>query len=290
MNYLPSKSAILHSRFLFSFFLLPVYVFAIGQAPEGDGVKALLVFVIWHLFIYPASNGYNSYFDKDEGSIALLEKPPATDKSLYIFSLFLDFVGILLALLVSLQFTFAVFIYGVLSKLYSHPSVRLKKYPVVSFMVVFIFQGSFVYWTSYSALSDTDLREVWDDDFLIAGIICSCLIGASYPLTQVYQHDEDAKRGDTTLSMILGVKGTFVFAAALFVLATALMFVYWNRADQLENFWLFLLFIVPVLAVFLKWVIRLKKDKSEANFKNMSKMTWVSGVAMCGYFLVLLVV
>ena len=290
MNYLPSKSAILHSRFLFSFFLLPVYVFAIGQAPEVDGVKALLVFVIWHLFIYPASNGYNSYFDKDEGSIALLEKPPATDKSLYIFSLFLDFVGILLALLVSLQFTFAVFIYGVLSKLYSHPSVRLKKYPVVSFMVVFIFQGSFVYWTSYSAISATDLREVWNADFLIAGIICSCLIGASYPLTQVYQHEEDAKRGDTTLSMILGVKGTFIFAAALFVLATALMFVYWDRADQLENFWLFLGFIVPVLAVFLKWVIRLQRDKSEANFRNMSKMTWVSGVAMLGYFLVLLVV
>ena len=290
MNYLPSKSALLHSRFLFSFLLLPVYVFAIGQAPEVDGVKALLVFVIWHLFIYPASNGYNSYFDKDEGSIALLEKPPVTDKSLYIFSLFLDFVGILLALLVSLQFTIAVFIYGVLSKLYSHPSVRLKKYPVVSFMVVFIFQGAFVYWTSYSALSDTDLREVWDADFLIAGIICSCLIGASYPLTQVYQHEEDAKRGDTTLSMILGVQGTFVFAAFLFVLATGLMFVYWNRADQLENFWLFLGFIVPVLAVFLKWVIRLQRDKSEANFRNMSKMTWVSGVAMLGYFLVLLVV
>ena len=288
MNYLPSKSAIQHSRFLFSFFLMPVYLFAIGQVPEIDGIKALLVFVIWHLFIYPASNGYNSYFDKDEGSIALLEKPPATDKSLYVFSLFLDLTGILLALFVSMQFTLAVFIFGVLSKLYSHPSVRLKKYPFISFMVVFIFQGAFVYWTSYSAMSGMDLSEVWDIDLFTAGIICSCLIGASYPLTQVYQHEEDAKRGDTTLSMVLGVRGTFAFAAFLFALATVLMFVYWSRAGRLEYFWLFLCFILPVLAVFLKWLIKLQRDQSEANFKNMSKMTWVSGIAMFSYFLVLL--
>lgn len=289
MNFLPTKSAIQHSRFLFSFFLLPVYVFALSQAPEIHLFKAFLVFIIWHLLIYPASNGYNSYFDNDEGSIALLENPPPTDKSLYLFSLLLDLTGIILACFVSFEFVAAVFIYGLLSKLYSHPAVRLKKYPIISFLTVFVFQGAFVYWTSYSAISEQSLIGIWDKNFFLAGLICSCLVGASYPLTQVYQHEEDAKRGDKTLSMLLGLNGTFMFAAFLFLLASVLMFVYWSGLDRLGNFWMFLAFIVPVLFVFSNWILKLQKDKSEANFKNMSKMTWVSGAAMLGYFLLLII-
>jgi 4-hydroxybenzoate polyprenyltransferase len=288
MNLLPSKSAIQHSRFLFSLFLLPVFIFALGEVPFVNVFNATIVFAVWHLFIYPASNGYNSYFDKDEGSIALLEKPPAIDQSLYVFSLVLDCIGLALAFLVSIEFMLAAFLYGLLSKLYSHPAVRLKKYPIISFLVVFLFQGAFVYWTSYAAITGESLREVWSADFLIAGLICSCLVGASYPLTQVYQHEEDARRGDRTLSLLLGVNGTFVFSAFLFLSGTLLMYSYWLRQDQLQKFWLFLVFIIPVLAVFLSWIWQLRKDASEANFKNMSKMTMVSGLAMLLYFLTLL--
>lgn len=289
MTLIPTKSAIQHSRFLFSFFLMPVYVFALGEVKNIDTINAFLVFIAWHFFIYPASNGYNSYFDKDEGSIALLENPPPTDKSLYIFSLFLDLTGIILACFVSVEFVAAVFIYGVLSKFYSHPSVRLKKYPVISFLVVFIFQGAFVYWTTYMAISKENLSDAWNNNFILAGLICSCLIGASYPLTQIYQHDEDAKRGDKTLSIVLGINGTLAFAALLFLSATVLMFIYWFRQGRIENFWVFLAFIVPVLFVFLNWILKLRKNKSAANYKNMSKMTLVSGVAMLGYFLILLI-
>ena len=288
MNYLPTRSAIQHSRFFFSFFLLPVYVFALAGAGEVHLLRALLVFLIWHLFIYPASNGYNSYFDKDEGSIALLENPPPTDKSLYVFSLLLDLTGIILACFVSVEFVLAVFVYGLLSKAYSHPDIRLKKYPFISFLIVFIFQGAFVYWTSYAALSEENIGAIWNIESLTAGLICSCLIGASYPLTQVYQHQEDAKRGDKTLSIVLGVNGTFAFSAGLFVLATVLMFFYWQQKASLEFFWLFLVFIIPVLLVFLSWIMKLKADKSQANFKNMSRMTLVSGTAMLLYFAVLL--
>ncbi|MBC7912980.1 MAG: UbiA prenyltransferase family protein [Pyrinomonadaceae bacterium] len=289
MKYLPTKSAIQHSRFAFSFFLLPVFVFAWSQAPHIETYKTLLVLIIWHFFIYPASNGYNSYFDKDEGSIALLEKPPLTDKSLYVFSLFLDLTGLLLACFIGIEFVLAVFTYGLLSKLYSHPYVRLKKYPIISFLVVFIFQGAFIYWTSFCALSGISIFAVHDIQFILAGFICSCLIGASYPLTQVYQHEEDAKRGDKTLSIVLGIKGSFAFAALLFTTATLLMYIYWNQQAKISNFWIFLLFILPVLAVFVNWIIKVLKDSGEANFKNMSRMTLLSGTMMLLYFLVVLV-
>src|SRR6476660_1382931 len=127
---LPSRSAILHMRFGFSFFLLPVFLFAMSQAPQVLFLNAFLTFVVWHLLVYPASNGYNSYFDKDEGSIALIEKPPKVDKSLHYFSVILDLAVLMLAALVNWGLFITVVIYGVFSKLYSHPSVRLKKFPV----------------------------------------------------------------------------------------------------------------------------------------------------------------
>ncbi len=286
--YLPSRSTFLHMRFFFSFFLLPVYLFALSQAPTMVVTNAVLVFIIWHFFIYPASNGYNSYFDKDEGSIALLEKPPMTDKSLYQYSLGLDLIGVLLSFIVSVEFAIATLLYGILSKMYSHPSIRLKKYPVISFLVVFIFQGAFVYWLSYTAISGISILKVWNLSFFIAGLVCSCLIGASYPLTQVYQHKEDKKRGDITLSVILGIKGSFAFAALLFLLASVLIYWYWQLEHQIRNFWLFLLFIIPVLVIFLKWLLEVLKNEKNANFKNMSRMTLSSGTAMLIYFLIVL--
>ncbi|WP_207421858.1 UbiA family prenyltransferase [Desertivirga brevis] len=285
MPILPSKSALLHMRFLFSFFLLPVFVFALSQAVTVRPFSAILVFIAWHLFVYPASNGYNSYFDKDEGSIALLEKPPAVDKSLYWFSLLFDLIGFVLGLLVSLEFAFCTVLYGLLSKMYSHPSVRLKKNPVTSFLVVFIFQGAFVYWASLAALSGTSIAEMWSKEVLIGGLICSCLIGASYPLTQVYQHEEDTRRGDRTLSLLLGIRGSFMFSGMLFLVGVILVFFYWEFRGSIANFWLFLLFTLPVGYVFFSWFAKVFKDKTNANFKYMSRMTLTSGASMLLYFL-----
>ena len=159
---------------------------------------------------------------------------------------------------------------------------------MISFLVVFIFQGAFVYWLCYTAISGISIFKVWDLPFFIAGLVCSCLIGASYPLTQIYQHEEDRKRGDITLSIILGIKGSFAFAALLFLLATVLIYWYWQLEHQIRNFWLFLLFIIPVLLIFLKWLLKVLRNEQNANFKNMSRMTLSSGTAMLIYFLVVL--
>jgi len=285
MKLLPSRSAFLHLRLPFSLFLLPVFVFALSQSPIINTLHAVLVFISWHFFIYPSSNGYNSYFDKDEGSIALLEQPPKVDHSLYSLSLLFEFVGIIIAAFVGWQFTIAVISYGIFSKLYSHPSIRLKKYPVISFLVVFIFQGAFVYWASYSAIAQSNIILDWNTNYFLAGLVCSCLIGASYPLTQVYQHTEDTKRGDQTLSIVLGVKGSFLFSAILFVFGAIILFIYWKIAGKLINFYVFIAFCIPIGLIFISWLISVFKDSRQANFKNMSQMTFTSSLAMLSYFL-----
>jgi len=276
------KSVILHLRFPFSLMLLPVFLFALSTAHFVNNTYAVVVFVVLHLLIYPASNGYNSYFDKDEGSIALIKSPPKVGKSLYQTAIFLEWIGVLLALWVSLPFALCVLLYNFISKAYSHPAVRLKKYPILSFLVVFVFQGGFMYLSCIYAVSNFFMLFT-NDDFL-AAMICSCLIGASYPLTQVYQHEEDCKRGDQTLSLLLGIKCSFLFSGLVFFIGLILMFIYWKNQNNLLNFWIFLLFCVPVVFYFVNWFVKVLKIPAAANFKNTMQMTFISSGMMLLYF------
>jgi hypothetical protein len=70
------KDTILHLRIPFSIYLFPVFWFGISQSLNIHAIDVLIVGIVLHLFIYPASNLYNSYMDKDTGSIGGLEHPP----------------------------------------------------------------------------------------------------------------------------------------------------------------------------------------------------------------------
>src|SRR5262249_24076102 len=154
-----SKSTLLHLRFPFSFFLLPVYLFAVCISPNVSGENLLWSFVIIHLLLYPASNGYNSYFDKDEKSIGGLKNPPPVKKDLYYTSLIMDGAAIVLALVfVSKEFAVMLLIYGLASKAYSHPSIRLKKYAIAGWLTVVFFQGIFTFAMSYIGINKFPLE------------------------------------------------------------------------------------------------------------------------------------
>lgn len=60
-------------RIPFSFFLMPLFLFAYSLAETVVHYKALFSFLIIHFLVYPASNGYNSFVDRDEESIGGLE-------------------------------------------------------------------------------------------------------------------------------------------------------------------------------------------------------------------------
>ncbi|QEM06975.1 ubiquinone biosynthesis protein UbiA [Mucilaginibacter rubeus] len=288
-QFIPTRSAFAHLRLVFSVFLLPVYLFAFSQASAVKTWAAVLVFFIWHFLAFPASNGYNSYFDKDEDSIALLAKPPEVDLSLYYFSILLEAIAFLLGFIISWEFACAVLIYGIMSKLYSHPATRLKKYPIISFLTVFIFQGCFIYYTTYTALTGTSLFDHWDLGLIIPGAISSCLIGASYPLTQVYQHEEDSRRGDKTLSIVLGYKGSFIFSGVLFAAGIALSYWYWHLAGMMLNFYFFIACAAPIFFFFNYWFYKVGQSTANANFKNAMRMNFISSGCMLIYFGVLAV-
>ena len=99
------RSTIQLLRFHFSFFLMPVYWFALSQVVNKNLPRAILIFVILHLLIYPASNGYNSYMDRDETSIGGLKNPLLPTKQLFHVTVFMDVLGYFTQLLYQLLFS-----------------------------------------------------------------------------------------------------------------------------------------------------------------------------------------
>src|SRR5579862_5070985 len=132
-------------RFHFSFFLMPVYWFALGQIKHVDIFAAVLIFIILHMLVYPSSNGYNSYMDRDETSIGGLKNPSQPTKQLFYTSVIMDAVALLLSFLVSAYFVAGIFAYILSSRAYSYRGIRLKKYAVIGYLTVVLFQGAVIF-------------------------------------------------------------------------------------------------------------------------------------------------
>ena len=281
-----TRSTFLHLRIPFSFFLMPVFLFAWAISEKVSTLNFVLVFTSLHFFLYPASNGYNSYFDKDEGSIGGLENPPKVSKELYTTSLMFDIVGLVIGLLVGWQFAVLLLIYGLVSKAYSHPAIRLKKYPFISWLVIGVFQGAFTFLMVYIGLNAISIQVVsWEA--IHPALLSSFLLLGSYPMTQIYQHKEDRERGDITISLLLGVKGTFILTGVLFGLATVGYLLYFQAIGSNELAITFLLSMLPTVLYFGYWFLKVLKSKEEANFKSTMRLNLVSALSLNLFFLYL---
>ncbi|WP_338814723.1 UbiA family prenyltransferase [Bernardetia sp. Wsw4-3y2] len=293
-----TRSTLLHLRIPFSIFLMPVFCFAASQAVHLTWQMYLIVFVILHIFVYPASNGFNSFYDKDEGSIGGLKNPPKVNQDLLTTSLIFDIIGLFFSFVfVNWQFALLVFIYGLMSKAYSHPSIRLKKYAIGGWLTVGIFQGACTYLMcvlafekDFSMSSDTafnGFEMFFQERHLFAAALISVLLLGSYPMTQIYQHEEDAKRGDKTISLLLGIRGTFIFTILFFGIATVGFYFYFSMYQYEFYFWLFQAFLAPVLLYFVYWTFLSWKDTEQANFQRTMLLNVLSSLSMIAYFTVI---
>jgi 1,4-dihydroxy-2-naphthoate octaprenyltransferase len=279
-------SIVLHLRIPFSFFLLPVYLFALAISPNFGESRLIWSFIIIHLFLYPASNAYNSYFDKDEKSIGGLKNPPPVTKGLYFVSLFFDFIAIVLALVkVGWLFSFMLLIYGLVSKAYSHPSIRLKKYPLKGWLVIGLFQGFFTFLMCYVGINGFGIENLMQAKVLFPALLTSIMLWGNYPMTQVYQHEEDAKHGDKTMSMLLGIRGTFIFVQIVFALAAASFVIFFNQYYSIALGYDFLIALSPVVLFFMFWFYKVWNDESQANYSYTMWLNFISSLCLNGFFI-----
>jgi 1,4-dihydroxy-2-naphthoate polyprenyltransferase len=280
------RSTIQLLRFHFSFFLMPVYWFALSQVVNPNIAKAVLIFFIIHFLIYPASNGFNSYMDRDEGSIGGLKSPLKPTRQLLYASGLLDACAVLAGLFISVYFSLAAMVYILASRAYSARSIRLKKYPLAGYGIVVLCQGALIFFMVYhGAHPRLSLRVP-----MLGMISSSLLIGGFYPLTQIYQHQADAKDGVRTISAALGIRGTFVFCGILYGLAFGFLAYFMIESLEIKEFLIFSTCMLPVLVYFVVWAAGSWRNPLKADFRHTMRMNVIaSSCTSLGFILVFLI-
>ena len=193
------------------------YVLAVGWAGLASGRQlgsALLALFLWVICLNGGTLAINSVYDKDEGDVGYLNAPPPLPKHLLRFSWILLWAGQALAFALPWGFRIAYAICFAMSVAYSVPPLRLKAVAGLDWVINMWGFGTLTPYAAWAATGRTlDLGHA-----LILLSFCALFAGL-YPLTQLYQLDEDRRRGDRTLALLFGQEASLWLATGCVILA-----------------------------------------------------------------------
>jgi 1,4-dihydroxy-2-naphthoate octaprenyltransferase len=251
----PARNFFVHLRLPFQLMLAPFMLLGAALAHARLGVRFVLAFVVVHVCMYGGTTAFNSHYDRDEGPIGGLEKPPPVGPWLLPGSLVLQAIGLLVAFTIGLRFFVVCVLFGVLGVLYSHPIPRFKGKPLPSWFTIMFAQGGL------GALAGAVVEPAAFTPELLWGLLAAAaLVGGLYPISQVFQLEEDRARGDRTVALMLGRRGTPIAASALFIVGCACMIASASTVGRRIDTWLFGLAPIP-MALGAFWACR---DSREA--------------------------
>jgi 4-hydroxybenzoate polyprenyltransferase len=196
------------------------YLLAVGVRSAARGERlapAALGIALWVVCLNGGTLALNSAYDRDEGDVAYLRQPPPPPAHLARFGVTLMLVGLLGAFLLPRGYRVAYAICLALSVLYSVPPFRLKAVPGADWLINMWGFGTL---TPYAGWAATGIPLGPVGVLLLLGF-CP-LFAALYPLTQIYQFEEDTRRGDRTLARILGARRSLLVALGAACAAFAL--------------------------------------------------------------------
>ncbi|UJR18911.1 hypothetical protein I4U23_022039 [Adineta vaga] len=216
----------IHLRLKFSLFLAPIYLYGIII---GNGNiftwEFWIEFNILHIFLYGGVYALNDYYDRNEqGPIGGLKNPPPVKgDSLFYLAWLWKLIGLSLAIIysTSVQFIIVCFLDILMSVAYSHPKIRLKGSPLGSILLVIFFQGFLTYYLGI-ILNNSQLNGISFIKFWLGAFVIIFLILGTYPLTQIYQIEQDKCQGDSTIAIVLGIEKTFQFSSLCLLISGTL--------------------------------------------------------------------
>jgi 4-hydroxybenzoate polyprenyltransferase len=101
---------------------------------------------------------------------------------------------------------------------YSHPAVRLKRRAWASLTAISLGQGGIAFAAGWVSAEGPLLAHAGRDAVALWGVLSAIfVVGALYPLSQIYQLDADRGRGEETLAVVLGRTGALGLTMALLV-------------------------------------------------------------------------
>lgn len=211
---------LIHLRLHFQLLLAPVFLWGYALAGGGFTLRGLAVFTAFHIFGYGGGTALNSYYDRDEGPIGGLAVPPPVVPALLPFSLVWQALGfgIVLGIDVALALIYALMF--LLSLAYSHPLTRWKSRTWTALLTVALGQGLLAFGAGWLAAAP-GLAGLSQPVGRLGAVAAALLVTGFYPLSQLYQLEEDRRRGDRTLAVRYGVRAAMIVSAGLSILGLA---------------------------------------------------------------------
>ena len=205
------KNFVVHLRLPFQLTLAPLMLWGAALARTPISVRFVVAFVVTLVCFYGGTTAYNSHYDRDEGPVGGLAHPPPAGPWLLPGSLLLQGFGLGVAAWVGAEFFVVCLAFAILGVLYSHPTPRWKGNPWLSWLVVMGGQGALGTAGGVVAGGSAHLTP----EIACGLVAASALVGALYPLTQLFQTVEDHARGDRTVAIALGRRGTRIASVVL---------------------------------------------------------------------------
>ena len=279
-----SVSLLVHLRLHFQLLLAPVFLWGWLLAGGGLTTGVALAFLALHVFLYGGATAFNSYYDRDRGPVGGLEHPPPVIAALLPFSLAVKFVGWLLSLLVGFAFCAVYSLFALLSVAYSHPRLRLKAHPIGSLVVVGLGQGVLAFLGAWVA-TRSEIASAWSLYGVVGAVAATLLILGLYPLTQLYQVDEDRERLDRTLAVAWGPGRCFAFSLACTAVGGGLMLALVGARFGVLDVLLVGAGLLGQLAAIAWWARRYEPAEVLGNYRLVMRLNTLSAAALSAYLL-----
>jgi 1,4-dihydroxy-2-naphthoate octaprenyltransferase len=275
---------VVHLRLAFQLLLAPVFLWGWLVAGGGLSWSIALAFVALHVFLYGGATAFHSYYDRDVGPVGGLERPPPVEPALLPVALSMKVIGWLLAALVNPWFLALYSGFALLSLAYSHPRVRLKARTWGSLLSVGFGQGVLAFLAAWAATRGS-LGAVVSVDGVLGALAATLLILAVYPLTQLFQVDEDRARGDRTIVVAWGHRASFNLALACLVLGGAAMLIVLGRRFGALDVALVATGLAIEGIAIAWWATRFKPSETLANYRRVMRLNTLSAAGLSAYLL-----
>jgi 1,4-dihydroxy-2-naphthoate octaprenyltransferase len=211
-----------HLRLPFQLLLAPIFLLGAWLGGGTPGLALGLAFLAVHAGIYGGMTAFNSYYDHDRGPIGFMKHPRPADRTVRDGALAIQGVAVLALLLIAPAAAVPALLLVMMGIAYSHPRWRWKGNLGASLAAVAIGQGVLAFAIGFLAAGAAPRQLLAPAPILAALGSASVTLGL-YPITQLYQMEEDRERGDRTLPLAVGFRGAIVLSGVLVALGVALI-------------------------------------------------------------------